>query len=221
MKHVPYDISKLICWLFFRLGFGLEVRGQEHVPQHGAFIVAANHASFLDPPLIGAACPRRVRFMARADLYTRAWLAAYMRSVRCISVRRGEADLGAIRQVLQALRQGEPVAIFPEGGRQRDGQLGRAKRGVGLLAGLARMPVVPALIQGTFQAWPPGAARLSPSKIRVAFGPPIPYTDSPTSLSQSGQMAGRTSERPSRDHHEQLADAVTREWQRLARQLNG
>ena len=203
MVVLCYGISKFLLWVIFRGKYGLRVTGQAHVPRTGACIIAANHASFLDPPLIGAACPRRVRFMARADLYTTGWLAVYMRSVRCIAVRRDEADLGAIRQALAALRQGEPVAIFPEGTRQLTGQLGRAKRGVGLLAGLAKLPVVPACIQGTFQAWPPHAKRLYPSKIRVAFGPAIPYTGS------------------SRVHHEQLADAVTGEWQRLQQQLNG
>ena len=209
MKNLPYYVSKFICWLFFRLGFGLEVRGQEHLPTRGPFIVAANHTSFLDPPVIGAASPRRVRFMARADLYTHPWLSAYMRSVRCISVRRGEADIGAIRQALQALREGEPVAIFPEGSRQRTGELGQAKRGVGMLAELGRVPVIPTFIQGTFQAWPPDAKRLYPSKIRVAFGQPIPYTNS------------SVMEHPSRGSREQLADAVTREWHRLEQQLNG
>ena len=209
MKNLPYYVSKFLCWLFFRLRFGLEVRGQEHVPARGPFIVAANHTSFLDPPVIGAACPRRVRFMARADLYLHPWLAAYMRSVRCISVRRGEADIGAIRQALKALRQGEPVAIFPEGVRQHNGELGQAKRGVGMLAELGRVPVIPALIQGTFRAWPRDAKRLFPSKIRVAFGHPIPYTTS------------SVTEHPSRGSREQLADAVTREWHRLEQPVNG
>ena len=56
-----YDLSKFVLWLFFRAGFGLEVVGREHVPRSGAFLVASNHVSYLDPPLVGAACPRRLR----------------------------------------------------------------------------------------------------------------------------------------------------------------
>ena len=210
MKNIPYDISKFVSWLFFGIGYGLEVRGQEHVPRRGPFIAAANHASFFDPPVLGASCPRRVRFMARADLYAQPILSAYMHSVRCISVRRDEADLGAIRKAAAALKQGEVVAIFPEGGRQLGG-VNDAKRGVGLLATIAKVPIVPVFIEGTAQAWSKGAKGLSPSKIRVAFGPPIPYTNA----------ALGTVDRPSRDRHEQLADEVTRAWQRLAQQVNG
>lgn len=208
MKNIPYYFSKLVCWTFFRIGYGLRVRGQEHVPSRGAFVAAANHASFLDPPVLGAACPRRVRFMARADLYEHSVLSLYMHSVRCISVKRGEADFSAMRQAVAALKQGEVVAIFPEGGRQDE--LSEAKRGVGMLARLAKVPIVPVLIEGTGQAWPRGAKRLSPSKIRVAFGRPIPYTSASVG----------TADRPSRDHHEQLADEVTRAWQQLAEQFN-
>ena len=209
MKNWPYYFSKLVSWLFFRIGYGLEVRGQHHVPRRGPFVAAANHASFFDPPVLGASCPRRVRFMARADLYEQPVLAAYMRSVRCISVKRGEADFAAMRQAVAALKQGEVVAIFPEGGRQAGGLSG-AKRGVGILARLAQVPIVPVLIEGTEQAWGRGAKGLSPSKIRVAFGAPIPYTSA-----TSG-----TVDRPSRDRHEQLADEVTRAWQQLAQQFN-
>ena len=158
MTWLGYDLTKFSCWLFFKLGFGLEVTGQAGVPKRGPFIVASNHVSFLDPPLIGVACPRRLRFMARADLYHQPLLAAFLRGVRTISIKRGEADLTAIRAGLACLRAGEPVAIFPEGGRQLSGALGSAKRGVGFLAEAAGVPVIPAYVSGTFQALPPRPA---------------------------------------------------------------
>ena len=222
MKHWCYYVSKYLLWLFFRAGFGLDVRGQEHVPRRGAFILASNHLSYLDPPLLGAVCQRRLSFMARANLFAQPLLGAFLRAVHVIPLQRGEGDLGAIREAVRQLRQGDAVAIFPEGGRQFSGQLGRAKRGVGLLAAAADVPIVPVLVQGTFQALPPGSHRLHRAKIRVAFGPPIPYTI-PTVLSTdapvSTQSTGRQGE--ARDRHEQLADALTRQWRRLAEQLNG
>lgn len=201
MRYWFYDLTKAVLWLAFRLGFGLEVVGREHVPRTGAFILASNHVSYLDPPLVGAACPRRLRFMARAELFTHTLLGAFLRAVHAIPVKRGEADVTAVRTALTCLRHGEAVTIFPEGGRQFSGKLGVAKRGVGLLADTAQVPVIPTLVQGTFRALPPHARRLARAKIRVAFGEPIPYTGNSSSSTRA--------------HQEQLADAVTRKWQDL------
>ena len=219
MVQLCYAFSKLVLWLIFRIRYGLQVRGQEHVPARGPFIVASNHISFLDPPLLGVACPRRLRFLARADLFHRPLLGCYLRSIGVMPIKRGEADLAAVRAALLRLERGEGVAIFPEGNRQLTGRLGTAKRGVGLLAITARVPVVPVLVQGTFEALPPRASRLQPSKIRVAFGPPIAYTNPsvPASLSDDEPPAeGRGS---GRARHEQLAEAVTQSWRRLEEQL--
>ena len=214
MRWLGYDVTKLLCWLFFTCRFGLRVVGRERVPARGPFILASNHISYLDPPLVGVACPRRLRFMARADLYGSRRLAAFLNGVRVISLKRDEPDLRAVREALACLRRGEPVAIFPEGGRQLSGTLGEARRGVGLLALAAQVPIIPVFVQGTFQALPPGATELQSAKIRVAFGEPIPYTDEPPSL-QERRRAGAAG----KERQEALAGAVTRQWRRLREQL--
>ncbi|MBI2495856.1 MAG: 1-acyl-sn-glycerol-3-phosphate acyltransferase [Candidatus Omnitrophica bacterium] len=218
-----YDLTKLLLWVAFRVGFGLEVRGQKHVPQRGGFVVASNHVSYLDPPLIGVACPRQLSFMARSSLFGHLPLGAFLRAVHVIPIARGERDMGAIREALSRLRHGDGVAIFPEGGRQLSGALGAAKRGVGLLAAAARVPIVPAVVSGTFQALPPSSNRLRLAKIRVAFGPAIPYTGalvSPTSPSAADAVGGEAEATPPRSCHQDLADAVTQAWRRLAEQWN-
>lgn len=203
LSYASYAIAKFCCWCLFRFRFGLQVTGQEHVPKVGAFIVASNHVSFLDPPLVGVACPRRLRFMAREDLFRLPLLGLFLRSIRAIPLKRGEADLPAIRDALTTLRGGTPIAMFPEGGRQLSGTLGEARRGVGVLADTARVPLIPALVSGTFEALPPHAKRLQPSKIRVAFGPPIAYT-------------GTTLEPLSaRERRRRIAEAVTAAWHAL------
>jgi len=222
VKYWCYYFSKFILWLFFRAGFGLEVRGQEHVPRRGAFVLASNHLSYLDPPLLAVACRRRLSFMARTTLFEKPLLGAYIRAVHVIPLKRGEGDLGAIREAVRRLHAEGAIAIFPEGGRQFSGQLGSAKRGVGLLASSANVPIVPVLVQGTFQALPPGSHRLHRAKIRVAFGPAIPYTVPtvlPTDVAANLQAGG--GQPVARDRHEQLADALTHQWRRLAEQLNG
>ena len=81
-----YGLSKISLRVFFGVRFGLEIRGQANVPKRGPFIVACNHISFLDPPVIGTSCPRRLRFMARADLFGNSVLVAYLRAVGVMPV---------------------------------------------------------------------------------------------------------------------------------------
>ena len=207
MIALAYAVSKFILWLFFRLGFGLEVTGAHHVPRTGSFVLASNHVSYLDPPLLGAACPRRLRFMARASLFSHWLLGAFMRSVGVMPLQRGQNDLPGLRLAIQMLRNGEAVAIFPEGGRQFSGRLGTAKGGVGLLAVMAKVPIIPVVVRGTFEALPPGSRRVKRAKIRVAFGPQIPYTTSPVPT-----LAAR-------ERHDQLAAQVTHAWHQLAEHL--
>lgn len=222
MTHWRYDLVRFACWLVLRIGFGLRVTGRGSVPRSGPFILASNHVSFLDPPAVGVACPRRVRFLARADLYQHPAMRAFLRGVEAIPVARGEADLEALRRALVALRAGEGVGIFPEGGRQFSGALGEAKRGVGLLAHGAKAPIIPVLVRGSFAALPPGSNRPHRSKIRVAFGAPIHYTKTPaSSLSfPPGQSAGKAlgEGRGARGRHERLAAAVTCAWRALEAQ---
>lgn len=205
MSHWFYYFTRFLLRVIFRFGFGFEVRGRERIPRHGGVILAANHMSYLDPPALGAASPRRVNFLARADLFRHGLLGAFMRGVHVIPLQRDEADRSAIREAVRRLRRGEVVGIFPEGGRQFSGRLGTAKRGVGLLAVLAEAPVVPVVIHGTFEALPPTGGGPRRAKIRVAFGQPIAYTK--RSL-------------PSRAHEERLAAAVTEQWHELAAQLH-
>lgn len=229
-----YGIAKFILWLVFHIRLGLEVHGREHIPRRGAFILASNHVSFLDPPLVGVACPRRVRFAARADLYSHFWLGVFLRGVGAISLQRGEADIAAIRKVLASLRKGEGVAIFPEGTRQMDGKLGTAKRGIGFIAEASGVPVIPVLVRGSFEALPRHATRLRRSKIQVAFGPRIAYTketfpafgQEPShtegeKASVVAHPAGHQTQRhTSRMRHEHFAQLLTQQWRLLEEQLS-
>jgi 1-acyl-sn-glycerol-3-phosphate acyltransferase len=220
MSWLVYAFSQVILRLIFTVRFGLTVTGHEHIPKTGPVILASNHLSFLDPPLLGCICRRPIRFMARSDLFKPGFLGWYLRTVRVMPLNRGEADFGAVRQAIQVLKAGEMVTIFPEGGRSLTGKLGEAKRGVGLLAEATKAPIVPVVIQGTYQALPPGVTKLQKAKIRVAFGPPIPYTShSATSLEESSR-AGQEGKVPSRTRHEQIAEAVTRQWRWLDSQLS-
>ncbi|MBI2173699.1 MAG: 1-acyl-sn-glycerol-3-phosphate acyltransferase [Candidatus Omnitrophica bacterium] len=206
--HACYTITKLSLYVFFRLGFGLRVTGLEHIPKRGAFLMAGNHISYLDPPLVGACCPRYMSFMARSTLYDHFWMKAFLRAMGAIPLKRGEGDLHAIRSAIAKLKLGEPVAIFPEGHRQGTGAIGEAKRGIGLLALSAQIPIIPVYVEGTYEALPPTSTKLRFSKIRVAFGPAISYTNVPVDV-KDGHRLDKYSQQV-------LADQVTAAWRQMS-----
>jgi 1-acyl-sn-glycerol-3-phosphate acyltransferase len=230
---VAYAVIKFVSWSFLRIKYDLKVSGQQNVPMRGPVILACNHVSHLDPVVLGVASPRRVTYMARHTLWSGFWMRFFMDTTECIPLRRGESDVWAIRESARRLKKGITLGLFPEGTRQTDGRLGQAKRGIGFLASLARTNVVPVAIKGTYEALPKGAKRLQPSKIRVAFGTPIAYTTAasregvtPGAVSDGGaisgpsrQAEGKPERRVSAEQHDQLAEAVTRQWQQLLASL--
>jgi cytidylate kinase len=129
-----------------------EARGIENIPLMGPFILASNHASFLDPLLAGCFLPRPICYFARKTLWSSRPMAWMLDNLKCIPVDRdGEGDVGALKRVMGALKSGEGVQVFPEGTRTRDGQLQPGLRGIGLLAGRLGVPVVPTRIFGTYE----------------------------------------------------------------------
>jgi len=151
---------------------GWEVTGVENVPVEGGAIVAANHLSFLDPPALGAALPRRTYFFAKAELFVPIF-GFLIRKCYAFPVERGGADMGATREAIRLLRGGEFMVMFPEGTRSLDGELQELNLGAVLLASRAGVPVLPAAIQGTDAVFPIGAKCIFPGSVRVSFGPPI------------------------------------------------
>jgi len=151
-----------------------EVVGTENIPRTGPFLIASNHASNLDPPLVGCHVARQMRFFARSTLWKNPVLAWWMNQVETIPVDRDSGDIGAIRRVLQALEANRAVILFPEGTRSRDGQIQKPKAGVGMMACKSRAPVVPCRVYGSFEAFSKGT--LIPrfgTPITIVFGRPI------------------------------------------------
>ena len=169
-----FCFCRRLLLLMFRLFHRWELHGREHVPLTGGCLLAANHVSYLDPPALGCSAMKRVvRFMARDTLFKKGFGHWFMTGVAAIPISRERGDVGALKRCIQLLRQGDCVGIFPEGTRSRDGQLGTAKAGIGFLIIAAAVPVVPAYIDGTYEALPRGASWPKPKKVRVFVGPPI------------------------------------------------
>jgi 1-acyl-sn-glycerol-3-phosphate acyltransferase len=143
-----YDFAKFVCGIPLRTLWRLHAVGTEHVPRTGPLIVASNHISFFDPPALGVALPRPLHYMAKQELFDIPLFGPTIRATNAFPVDRSRGDIGAIKRTVEMLRAGNAVAIFPEGGRNKDGQA-KARPGVALLAALSGAPIVPAYIDGT------------------------------------------------------------------------
>jgi 1-acyl-sn-glycerol-3-phosphate acyltransferase len=165
-----YGLCRLAHQMFFRG----DVAGLENLPLTGGFIVAANHASHLDPPIVGQFLTRQVTFFARKTLWKPGIASWWLDAVGTIPVDRdGGASLDAIKRVLQALARGKVVIVFPEGTRSPNGELQAPKAGVGLLACKAHVPVVPARVFGSFEAFGRDGKLHLGSPVSVTYGPPL------------------------------------------------
>lgn len=173
-----YNFFKAILYIFFRVFYRLEIIGQENIPEKGGVIIASNHVSYLDPPVLGVSINRRTTFMAREGLFRIPILGMFVKSFS-FPVRRGKPQPSTIKEAVKRLNNGELIVIFPEGGRSPDGTLLEAKRGIGVIACLSNCVIIPTLISGTEKALPVGARFLHPAKIKVIFGKPIKPLDSP------------------------------------------
>jgi len=149
-----------------------KIFGIKNVPKTGGIIIASNHASYLDPPAVGAAS-RKVRmthFMARDTLFVKPLMGAFLHKVGVIPLDREKGDVKAMKTAIALLRDGASVALFPEGTRSVDGTLQPAKPGIGFLVSKGQAPVVPVYVHGSYEAWSKHSDGWKPNPISVIFG---------------------------------------------------
>ena len=163
-------------WL--RLGLKIWNRfqsvGSDNIPKRGGVIIASNHASFLDPPIVGCGLMHRyVHFIARDTLFKKRIGAWWSRNVGVVCIDRNRGDIAAFKTALMILKAGGALGLFPEGTRTLDGRLRLPKAGIGFLIMKAGVPVAPVYIDGSFAAFPKGAKWIKPAKIKVYYGSPI------------------------------------------------
>ena len=168
-----YRTGKFIVTVYLGLLHRFRVEGREHLPRSGGVLIASNHQSFLDIPVLSAATPRHVAFVARATLAQSRFLAFIMRESGSVLIRPNTPDRNALEAMIAHLEGGDCVAVFPEGTRTNDGALGAFRGGAAVAARRAGVPILPAAITGAFEAWPRHRSLPRPRAIRVRFGPPF------------------------------------------------
>lgn len=183
-----YSIGKLTVGNLLRLGWRPTVEGLENLPPDGGAILAGNHLSVADELFLGAVVPRHVAFWAKAEYWTgsgvRGWLTReVVTGLGAIRVERGNgrAALAAFDGAIPVLRDGDLVALYPEGTRSPDGRLYRGRTGVARLALRAEVPVIPVGVLGTDRVQPIGARfpRLGAGQITIRFGKPLEVAGRP------------------------------------------
>ena len=173
LNKILYRTGHILLNFIFRVFFRLSVRGAEKVPATGGVLIAANHASFLDPPVVGCCIRREIYYFARKTLFDHWLLRWLLPKINAIPIDQEKPDLAGIRSALRILQQGHGLLIFPEGARTFDGKLQQGRPGLGLLVAKSRVPVIPVRIRGTFEAWPRTRKSIRLHPIRVTFGDPI------------------------------------------------
>ena len=173
------NLSYRIAWVTFRAMYATYFRwrvfGAENVPQSGGVILASNHASFLDPPLVGSGLSRDINYLGRESLFRYPGIGALLRSWNSVPVDRDGGGAKGLKTILERLLAGGGIILFPEGTRTRDGQLQPARSGIGLTVIKSVAPVVPVRVFGTFEAYGRHITIPRPHRVIIKYGRPMNF----------------------------------------------
>ena len=191
-----YGVMRIALLLVFRPYYLVRRVGPPPSLPKGAWILCANHASYLDPVFLQLVIHRRVIFVMTNDFYSRKWGRWFFKLVDAIPVASGRMAKQGLERAVQFLRSGQPIAIFPEGRLSTDGTTNPPQRGVAMIARMGRAPILPAGIYGNLRAWPKGAPWMRRSDVRIAFGPLIapPAAQPPPGRQEERAYAARLME---------------------------
>lgn len=175
-SEAGYKIFYLIRPVF-KVLLRIKVKGVENIPKSGSCIIAANHRSHLDPPVLNIISPRPILFMAKRELFNVPILSWFIKKAGAIPVNRDGRDVSTLKKALNILKDGHCIGIFPEGSRAMPGEFRKPQAGVGFLIEKAKVPVIPILIEGTDKVLPVKSKfpKLFMYNIKVVIGKPINF----------------------------------------------
>ncbi|MBI3995597.1 MAG: 1-acyl-sn-glycerol-3-phosphate acyltransferase [Nitrospirae bacterium] len=171
-----YAIAHALLKVVGRLLFRVRIIGAEHVPKTGPVLIAPNHVSYLDIPLLGIMIDRPLHFMGKPSLF-RGWVGRLYRALNGFPIERGPRSRNGLMEAVSRLKQGHCVAMYPEGGRSLSGRLQKPMPGVGLIVAQSGVKVIPAYVAGTDKVLPVGAWMIRIHPVTVYIGEPIDFTD--------------------------------------------
>ena len=156
--------------LLFLFWFRRRIEARSNLPKEGGVVIAINHQSFLDIPLVAMACRRHVCFVARKSLTQSRFMDFILAQCGSVLVKRGTSDRRALRDMVEHLRRGDALAVFPEGTRSTDGNVGTFAKGALHVARIAKVPILPVGIRGAYDALPRSRAFPFPKRVALRFG---------------------------------------------------
>jgi 1-acyl-sn-glycerol-3-phosphate acyltransferase len=168
-----YWLVQHLAQVFFCAFCQVRATGRHNLPGQGGALLVSNHLSHLDVFVLGLSQSRPLNYVARSTLFVPV-LGPLIRSVGGFAIQREGIGAQGLKETLRRLRRGGVVAIFPEGTRTRDGEIATLKAGFASVARHARVPIVPAAIAGTFEAWPRNKPWPHPHPVHINYGTPIP-----------------------------------------------
>jgi len=171
---VYWTVGKGFLGSLTRAATSIRVYGKERVPREGGAVLAVNHFNFIDVPVVGTMCPRRLVFVAKSELFDVPGLSQLIAAHGTLAIRRGESDRDALRRMREAVRKNDMLGLFVEGTRQTSGVPGEAKPGAAMIAISEGVPVVPAAIHGS-QTWKLG----NRAAVSLAFAEPMRFAEHP------------------------------------------
>ena len=187
LSLIWYGFCRGLVEIICRSVWRVRVEDRHKLPTSGAYVIAPVHRSNIDTLLAGCLTRRRIRFMGKDSLWKYRWSGALFSSLGAFPVHRGTPDREALRQCEEAVAGGEPVVLFPEGTRQSGPRLHPLFEGAAFVAARAGVPLVPVGIGGSEWAMPKGSKRISPVKVVMIVGDPIP----PPPRGQGGRVSRR------------------------------
>ena len=170
MADLIYNATRNLFKLYARLIMRVEVTGSENIPETGPLVVMSNHISYLDPPLIGAIMPRKIHYMAKAELFENKVIGAFLKKLGAFPLKRGTGDSRAFRKAIKILRSEEVLGIFPEGTRYPEGSPGEPHSGSVMFAIMAKTPILPMAIKNIKRKGRPKVIIGEPLVLEEYFG---------------------------------------------------
>ncbi|MBN9653093.1 1-acyl-sn-glycerol-3-phosphate acyltransferase [Halobacillus sp. GSS1] len=163
-----YKLGKALCSIILYPMYRIKIVGKKNIPAEGPVIICSNHISNMDPPVVGITSSRNIYFLAKEELFKNPVIGGILKKVHAFPIKRGMRDRNALRKGLDILKEGHALGLFPEGTRQKNGEIGKGLAGAGFFALRSEAAIVPCAIIGPYKRF---------KRLKVVYGEPIDMTE--------------------------------------------